>query len=80
MESRFLNPDYCRVDLAQLLRAVQAQEKQKLNLVCFFTFFAMSFGNFALEEKGLIDEGNLRHPLSCSFAVKVIGFRRRSFA
>ncbi|KAB1225502.1 hypothetical protein CJ030_MR1G018605 [Morella rubra] len=32
MESQFLNPDYCRVDLAQLLRAVQAQEKQKLNL------------------------------------------------
>ncbi|XVF82614.1 hypothetical protein PTKIN_Ptkin16aG0063200 [Pterospermum kingtungense] len=32
MESLFLNPDYCRVDLAQLLRAVQNQEKQKLNL------------------------------------------------
>ncbi|KAK8575652.1 hypothetical protein V6N13_033097 [Hibiscus sabdariffa] len=32
MESLFLNPDYCRVDLAELLRAVQIQEKQKLNL------------------------------------------------
>ncbi|XVF00090.1 hypothetical protein REPUB_Repub03eG0255800 [Reevesia pubescens] len=32
MESLFLNPDYCRVDLAQLLRAVQTQEKQKLHL------------------------------------------------
>ncbi|KAE8009667.1 hypothetical protein FH972_006091 [Carpinus fangiana] len=35
MESLFLSPDYpdySRVDLAQLLRAVQAQEKQKLHL------------------------------------------------
>ncbi|KAI4332851.1 hypothetical protein L6164_017729 [Bauhinia variegata] len=32
MESLFLSPDYCRVDLAQLLRAVQDQEKQKLHL------------------------------------------------
>ncbi|KAJ4720496.1 DNA repair REX1-B protein [Melia azedarach] len=32
MESLFLNPDFCRVDLAQLLRAVQTQEKQKLHL------------------------------------------------
>ncbi|XWS65407.1 hypothetical protein CRYUN_Cryun05aG0110000 [Craigia yunnanensis] len=32
IESLFLNPDYCRVDLAQLLRAVQIQEKQKLHL------------------------------------------------
>ncbi|GMJ14381.1 hypothetical protein like AT5G04910 [Hibiscus trionum] len=32
MESLFLNPDYCRADLAELLRAVQIQEKQKLNL------------------------------------------------
>ncbi|XVF24578.1 hypothetical protein REPUB_Repub13aG0139900 [Reevesia pubescens] len=32
MESLFLNPDYCRVDLAQLLRAVQTLEKQKLHL------------------------------------------------
>ncbi|XWS08200.1 hypothetical protein CRYUN_Cryun41cG0059300 [Craigia yunnanensis] len=32
MESLFLNPDYCRVDLAQLLRAIQTQEKQKLHL------------------------------------------------
>ncbi|XVE68495.1 hypothetical protein DITRI_Ditri09bG0072500 [Diplodiscus trichospermus] len=32
MESLFLNPDYCRVDLAQLLRSVQTQEKQKLHL------------------------------------------------
>ncbi|MFQ6644120.1 hypothetical protein Gotur_017275 [Gossypium turneri] len=30
MESLFLNPDYCRVDLAELLRAIQTQEKQKL--------------------------------------------------
>nr|KJB67664.1 hypothetical protein B456_010G208600 [Gossypium raimondii] len=26
MESLFLNPDYCRVDLAELLRAIQTQE------------------------------------------------------
>ncbi|PON66871.1 DNA repair REX1-B protein [Parasponia andersonii] len=32
MESLFLNPDCCRVDLAKLLRAVQEQEKQKLHL------------------------------------------------
>ncbi|OMO89479.1 hypothetical protein CCACVL1_07809 [Corchorus capsularis] len=32
IEALFLNPDYCRVDLAQLLRAVQTQEKQKLHL------------------------------------------------
>nr|KYP59678.1 hypothetical protein KK1_015115 [Cajanus cajan] len=32
MESLFRSPDYCRVDLAQLLRSVQDQEKQKLNL------------------------------------------------
>nr|ACU14238.1 unknown [Glycine max] len=32
MESLFRSPDYCRVDLAQLLRAVQDQEKQKLQL------------------------------------------------
>ncbi|EXB97700.1 hypothetical protein L484_020251 [Morus notabilis] len=32
IESLFLNPDYCRGDLAQLLRAVQTQEKQKLHL------------------------------------------------
>ena len=33
MESLFMNPDYGRTDLAQLLRAVQEQEKQKLHLV-----------------------------------------------
>lgn len=33
MESLFMAPDHCRVDLAQMLRAVQAQEKQKLHLV-----------------------------------------------
>jgi hypothetical protein len=32
MESLFMNPDYGRTDLAQLLRAVQEQEKQKLHL------------------------------------------------
>ncbi|XP_057459126.1 uncharacterized protein LOC130749769 [Lotus japonicus] len=32
MESLFRSPDYCRVDLAQILRAVQDQEKQKLHL------------------------------------------------
>ncbi|GLT88679.1 hypothetical protein SLE2022_066950 [Rubroshorea leprosula] len=32
MESLFLNPDYCRADLVQLLRAVQTQEKEKLHL------------------------------------------------
>ncbi|KAI4323669.1 hypothetical protein L6164_023256 [Bauhinia variegata] len=32
MESLFMSPHYCRVDLAQLLRAVQNQEKQKLHL------------------------------------------------
>ncbi|KAF8403480.1 hypothetical protein HHK36_011584 [Tetracentron sinense] len=32
MESFFLNPDFCRDDLAHLLRAIQAQEKQKLHL------------------------------------------------
>ncbi|KAJ4969874.1 hypothetical protein NE237_002973 [Protea cynaroides] len=32
MESQFLNPHFCRDDLAHLLRDVQAQEKQKLHL------------------------------------------------
>ncbi|KAK7259704.1 hypothetical protein RIF29_25317 [Crotalaria pallida] len=32
MESQFRSSDFCRVDLAQLLRAVQDQEKQKLHL------------------------------------------------
>ncbi|KAK3407984.1 hypothetical protein EUGRSUZ_J00312 [Eucalyptus grandis] len=32
MESLFMAPDYGRVDLAQMLRAVQVQEKQKLHL------------------------------------------------
>ncbi|KAH7548456.1 hypothetical protein ACOSP7_031645 [Xanthoceras sorbifolium] len=32
MESMFQNSDFCRADLAQLLRAVQTQEKQKLHL------------------------------------------------
>lgn len=32
MESLFLSPDCCRDDLAHLLRSVQIQEKQKLNL------------------------------------------------
>ncbi|XP_058081509.1 uncharacterized protein LOC131229536 isoform X2 [Magnolia sinica] len=32
MESMLLNPDFCRDDLAGLLKAVQAQEKQKLHL------------------------------------------------
>ncbi|MCI05774.1 hypothetical protein A2U01_0026827, partial [Trifolium medium] len=32
MESLFQSPDYSRVDLAQILRAVQDQEKQKLHL------------------------------------------------
>ncbi|XP_043697342.1 uncharacterized protein LOC122648159 [Telopea speciosissima] len=32
MESQFLNPDFCRDDLARLLRDVQTQEKQKLHL------------------------------------------------
>lgn len=32
MEALFLNPEYCREDLAQLLRAVQVQEKEKLHL------------------------------------------------
>lgn len=35
METQFLSPDCFRDDLASLLRAVQVQEKQKLNLVCF---------------------------------------------
>ncbi|KAK4798312.1 hypothetical protein SAY86_030638 [Trapa natans] len=32
MESQFMNPELCRVDLAQILRAVQVQEKEKLHL------------------------------------------------
>lgn len=32
MESLFQSPDYSRIDLAQILRAVQEQEKQKLHL------------------------------------------------
>ncbi|GAB4855211.1 hypothetical protein Ancab_023837 [Ancistrocladus abbreviatus] len=32
MESQFLKPDYFRDDLARLLRAIQEQEKQKLQL------------------------------------------------
>ncbi|KAK1592700.1 hypothetical protein Q3G72_028928 [Acer saccharum] len=34
MESMFRNSDFCRADLAQLIRVVQTQEKQKLHLVC----------------------------------------------
>lgn len=36
LESLFLSPDCFRDDLAHLLRAVQAQEKSKLQLVCIF--------------------------------------------
>ncbi|TXG73013.1 hypothetical protein EZV62_001592 [Acer yangbiense] len=32
MESMFRNSDFCRADLAQLIRVVQTQEKQKLHL------------------------------------------------
>ncbi|OVA13767.1 hypothetical protein BVC80_1769g19 [Macleaya cordata] len=32
MESLFSNPDFCRDDLAHILRSVQSQEKQKLQL------------------------------------------------
>nr|GEV87704.1 hypothetical protein [Tanacetum cinerariifolium] len=32
LESIFLSPNYCRNDLASLLRSVQVQEKQKLHL------------------------------------------------
>lgn len=35
MESIFATPAYCREDLASLLRSVQVQEKEKLNLVCY---------------------------------------------
>lgn len=35
MESRFLNPEVGRADLAQLLSDIQTQEKQKLHLVSF---------------------------------------------
>lgn len=34
MESIFQGPDFGRVDLAYLLRAVQNKEKEKLQLVC----------------------------------------------
>lgn len=34
MESIFASPAYCREDLASLLKSVQVQEKEKLNLVC----------------------------------------------
>ncbi|KAK3407985.1 hypothetical protein EUGRSUZ_J00312 [Eucalyptus grandis] len=44
MESLFMAPDYGRVDLAQMLRAVQVQEKQKLHLVRLSTYpFAMLY-------------------------------------
>jgi DNA repair REX1-B len=33
LESMLMLPDVCRADLANLLKAVQAQEKQKLHLV-----------------------------------------------
>jgi hypothetical protein len=46
MESLFLSPDYSRVDLAQMLRAVQAQEKQKLHLVCLLYSLAIVLRNF----------------------------------
>lgn len=35
MESMFLNPDFGRADLSQLLGDIQTQEKQKLHLVLF---------------------------------------------
>lgn len=38
MESLFLRPDCSRDDLALLLRSVQIQEKQKLNLVSLSLF------------------------------------------
>lgn len=43
MESLFLGPDYGRLDLAHLLRAVQTHEKQKLNLVCLGPFLLFCF-------------------------------------
>ncbi|KAG4196465.1 hypothetical protein ERO13_A06G170906v2 [Gossypium hirsutum] len=42
MESLFLNPDYYRVDLAELLRAVQTQEKQKLHLTATIQVLKMA--------------------------------------
>jgi len=39
MESLLLMPNLCRSDLAELLKAVQAHEKQKLHLViCSLSF------------------------------------------
>lgn len=58
IESLFLNdPNYGRVDLAHLLRAVQTQEKQKLNLVfnssyIYFPFLCNLVGLFNLVMNG----------------------------
>ncbi|CAN1258557.1 hypothetical protein LINPERPRIM_LOCUS9919 [Linum perenne] len=41
IEALFLDPDYSRSDLAQLLRAVQTQEKLKLQLHLFYDLLAV---------------------------------------
>ncbi|KAA3478341.1 DNA repair REX1-B protein [Gossypium australe] len=57
MESLFLNPDYCRVDLAELLRAIQTQEKQKLHLTAMIQ---------VLKKAGRPSERLVNHE-NCSF-------------
>ncbi|MBA0778568.1 hypothetical protein Gotri_006418 [Gossypium trilobum] len=57
MESLFLNPNYCRVDLAQLLRAIQTQEKQKLHLTATIQ---------VLKKAGRLSERVVNHE-NCSF-------------
>ncbi|KAF2321264.1 hypothetical protein GH714_038227 [Hevea brasiliensis] len=61
MEFLFLSPDYGRVDLAQLLRAVQTQEKQKLHLAKIRFLFAFYFlKNREAEDFSEMDASYLR--------------------
>lgn len=43
LESLFVSPECCREDLAGLLRSVQTQEKEKLQLVCL-PFLILYYG------------------------------------
>ncbi|KAJ4821787.1 hypothetical protein Tsubulata_019848 [Turnera subulata] len=58
MESLFLTPDYGRVDLAHLLRAVQVQEKEKLHLTATIQVLKKS----GRPSERLVNHQNCRFP------------------